>query len=167
MVDNIYIGLGSNKGNRLQSLREAVKKIKEHESCKVLAVSSVYESKPYGNPNQENFYNAVIEIDTGLGVIGLFEFLKNIEKDLGRKEDDVKWGPREIDLDILFLNTLVYDTGDIIIPHPEVFKRDFVIVPLLEIAPDYVPPGQKKKLREIDFSDLDRYIIGKLDSTLI
>ncbi|MGK9367965.1 2-amino-4-hydroxy-6-hydroxymethyldihydropteridine diphosphokinase [Melioribacter sp. Ez-97] len=167
MVDNIYIGLGSNKGNRIQYLREAVKKIKEHESCKVLAVSSVYESKPYGNPNQENFYNAVIEIDTGLGVIGLFEFLKSIEKELGRKEDDVKWGPREIDLDILFLNTLVYDTGDIIIPHPEVFKRDFVIVPLLEIAPDYVPPGQKKKLREIDFSDLDRYIIGKLDSTLI
>lgn len=167
MVNNIFLGLGSNKGDRLYYLRAAVKKINGFESCKVLAASSIYESTPYGNLNQENFYNAVIEIDTGLGVIGLFRFLKNIEKELGRKESSEKWEPREIDIDILFLNTLIYETDDLIIPHPEVYKRDFALIPLIEIAPDFIPPGQKKKIRDFNLSNIEKHIIGKLDYSLI
>ncbi|MCX7797504.1 MAG: 2-amino-4-hydroxy-6-hydroxymethyldihydropteridine diphosphokinase [Melioribacter sp.] len=167
MVNNIFLGLGSNKGDRLYFLRAAVKKIHGFESCKVLSVSSVYETRPYGNSNQENFYNAVIEIDTGLGVIGLHKFLQNIEIELGRKYPHEKWAPREIDIDILFLNTLIYETEELIIPHPEVYKRDFALIPLIEIAPDFVPPGQKKKIKEFDLSNIEKHIINKLDYSLI
>ncbi len=167
MVNNIFLGLGSNKGDRLFFLRSAVKKIHGNQSCKVLSASSIYESKPYGNIHQDNFYNAVVEIDTGLGVIGLFNFLKSIEKELGRNPSSEKWGPREIDIDILFLNTLIYETEELIIPHPEVYKRDFALIPLIEIAPDFVPPGQKKKIRDFDLSNIEKFIIGKLDYSLI
>lgn len=167
MVNNIFLGLGSNKGDRLYFLRSAIKKINGNESCKVLAASSVYESTPYGSISQENFYNAVIEIDTGLGVIALHNFLKNIEKELGRKETNIKWGPREIDIDILFLNTLIYDSNGLIIPHPEVYKRDFALIPLIEIAPNFIPPGTKKKICDFDLLNIEKHIIKKLDYPLI
>lgn len=111
-------------------------------------VSSIYESKPYGNLNQENFFNAVFKIKTYYQPAELFEFLKKVEEIVGRKKT-VIWGPREIDLDILFYNNLIFNDERLIIPHKDILSRDFVLIPLCEIAPDLEHPEMNKKICEI------------------
>lgn len=167
MVDKVYLGLGSNKGDRLKYLQEAVRMISKNDSSKILAVSPVYESLPYGNTEQDNFLNAVVEIDTGLGILTLFHLIKNIEKDLGRTENTVKWGPREIDIDILFFNNLIYETDELVVPHQDVLNRDFVLVPLNDISGEFTYPGTKSRLVNTDISKLKQHIIKKTDYTLI
>lgn len=97
---------------------------------------------------QGEFFNAVFRIRTQLDVKDLFRFLKSVEQKVGRKET-VKWGPREIDLDILFYNDLIYSDDEITIPHKDLMNRDFVLVPLCEIAPDFIHPEVNKKISEI------------------
>ena len=167
MVDKVFLGLGSNKGDRINFLRNAVQRIAADESNKVLAASPVYETLPFGLKEQDNFLNAVIEIDTGHGVVHLFNYIKNVELEIGRTKNEVKWGPREIDIDLIFFNTLIYETDELTVPHPEAMKRDFVLVPLLDIAGDYLFPGTKNKIGLTDLSKLDTYIIKKTDYKLI
>jgi 2-amino-4-hydroxy-6-hydroxymethyldihydropteridine diphosphokinase len=167
MIDKIFLGLGSNKGDRLKYLQRAVTEISATEKCRVLKCSSIYETRPFGNPNQENFYNAVIEIDTVLGAYDLFFFLKSIEAKLGREAIFEKWGPREIDIDLLFYSNLIYDNDQLTLPHPEVLNRDFVIIPMVEIAPDFVHPIVKKQFEDIDLAFNETHIIQKLDYTLV
>lgn len=167
MVDKVFLSLGSNKGDRLSYLRNAVQRIAADESNKVLAVSPVYETLPYGIKEQDNFLNAVIEIDTGYGVVHLFNYLKNIETEIGRTKNEIKWGPREIDIDIVFFNALIYETDELTVPHPEVMKRDFILIPLLDIAGDYFYPGTKSKIKLTDVSKLETYIIEKTNYKLI
>ena len=132
-----YIGLGSNKGDKINYLRKSINELNRSENCSVLEASSVYETKPYGYKDQDNFFNAAIKIKTEFSVIRLLEILKSIEKDLGRSRTQ-KWGPREIDLDLLFFNDLIFSNERVTIPHKEIAKRDFVLVPLCEIAPDFI-----------------------------
>ena len=143
-----YIGIGSNVGVQINKIDFAVELINESPYCEVTAVSSIYESLPYGQIEQEDFFNAVIEIKTYFEPKDLFHFLKSIEKRVGRKLAE-KWGPREIDLDILFYNDLIYSDEDIKIPHKDMLNRDFVVVPLIEIAPDLIHPELHKKISEI------------------
>lgn len=167
MVNNIFLGLGSNKGDRIKFLLNAVEKIKHNTKCILVNSSSVYETTPYGNIDQENFFNAVISISSDLSPDELFDFIKQIEQELGRFELNKKWGPREIDIDILFYNQLIYIKDNLIIPHSEVLKRDFVLVPLIEIAPEFIHPVEGKQLSELSLAGIESHIVTKFDYKLI
>ncbi len=134
-------------------------------SCSITAKSSIYETKPYGNTNQDNFLNAVIEVKTDYWLKELFRLLKLVEEKLGRKKRE-KWGPREIDLDLLFYNQTIYSDHELKIPHEGIMNRDFVIVPLSEIAPDLIIPEKGIKVSEIDLEKIDKNIITKTDYKL-
>ncbi len=167
MVNKAFLGLGSNIGNRLNFLRKAVRLVNESLDNKVLKASSIYESTPLGNKIYDNFYNAVLLIETNLSVDELLKFTQLIERLLGRKKTDEIWAPREIDVDILFYNDLIYNREGLKIPHHGILKRDFVFVPLIEIEPDFVHPVLKQKFNQIDFSNVEKNIIKKLDVSLL
>lgn len=133
-----YIGLGSNLGDRLDNLRRAVVAL-DSGDISVRKVSSVYETDPVGPP-QPDFLNAVCEVETKLSAPALLKGLKSIEVGLGRKARERR-GPREIDLDLLLYGNEVINDPDLKVPHQELTKRTFVLVPLLEVAPDLRLPG--------------------------
>ncbi len=162
MVSNVFLGLGSNIGDRRKFISDACNIIRNNDDATILKVSSYYETSPYGNIEQNNFLNAVIEIKTNFTVEKLYGFVKEIETKLGRKNRETKWGPREIDIDILFYNDLIYRSDRVIIPHPEILKRDFVVVPMIEIAPGFVHPVTKVRISEIDIFEIEKHIISKL-----
>ncbi len=133
----VYIALGTNLGDRLANLHTAIESMPPE--VIVLAKSHVYETPPWGYEDQPAFLNMVIKAETGLGPEALLEHLKQLEVRLGR-EQSFRWGPRSIDLDILFYDDLVIDTPPLIIPHPRLQERAFVLVPLMDVAPDLVHP---------------------------
>ena len=161
----VYIALGSNKGNREDNLRKAAAELNTVPDCRITAKSSVYEAKPYGSVKQDNFLNAVISVETGLWLKKLFFFLKEIEKKLGRTVTK-KWGPREIDLDLLFFDKTIYSDFELNVPHPGIMERDFVIVPFSEIAPDFIYPGQEIRISDVDLNTIEKNIITKTDYKL-
>jgi 2-amino-4-hydroxy-6-hydroxymethyldihydropteridine diphosphokinase len=130
-----YIGVGSNWGDRLATIGGAVAALEELDETRVEAVSHVYESEPWGEADQPPFANAVVAVDTELRADQLMEDLHQIEDKFGRKRE-VRYGPRTIDLDILLFGDEEWTLPDLTIPHPRMAERDFVITPLLEIAPD-------------------------------
>ena len=128
-----YLGVGSNLGNRRKNITRALQKIKALKDTKVLKVSKIIQTLPQGGPvNQGKFLNAALKIQTKIPALKLLGILKKIEKDLGRTKT-VRWGPRTIDLDILFYGDRIINRKDLTIPHPRVFEREFVTRPLLEI----------------------------------
>lgn len=139
----IYIGIGSNVGDRAGYLRDAVNRLVDHADA--IRVSNVYESDPVGVIDQPKFFNAVVEIDTKLEPSKLLKVLKNIEKDLGRV-DRGRWREREIDLDLLFAGDLVIETPELTLPHSEAHRRLFVMRPLAELSPDLVHPKLGKPI---------------------
>ncbi|GAB4291175.1 MAG: 2-amino-4-hydroxy-6-hydroxymethyldihydropteridine diphosphokinase [Ignavibacteriaceae bacterium] len=165
MNNSAYIALGSNKGDRFGYLKHAIGLIDESDEIELCAVSSVYESKAYGIKEQSDFLNAVIMIKTGMEVRELLSFLKDVEKKSGRSAGK-RWGPREIDLDLLFYNKLVLREDEISVPHPGIQFRDFVVVPLSEIAPELIHPVLKIKVSSIKIGEEDRTIISKYSNHL-
>lgn len=161
MVSNVFLALGSNKGDRLNFISEAIRKIFENENCRLVKVSSIYETTPYGTVVQGNFFNAAIEIETSFTIEELFYFVKKVEWKAGRRKSSLRRGPREIDIDIIFYNDLIYNSDKLTVPHKDSLKRDFVMVPLIEIAPEFVHPILNKKLGEIDLSSIEQHIIGR------
>lgn len=155
-----FIALGSNKGERISYLRKAVSNLRNNSKIDLTTSSSVYETKPYGNLKQTNFLNAVIQIKTSFSLAKLFEYLKQLEFKLGR-EETTKWGPREIDLDILFFNDTIIKDQNLTVPHYGIQDRDFVLVPLNEIAPDLFHPVLKQKISDICTEDISKNIIRK------
>jgi 2-amino-4-hydroxy-6-hydroxymethyldihydropteridine diphosphokinase len=160
-----YIAIGSNKGDRFDHLTNAIQEITQDKNNIVENVSSIYETLPYGYKDQGKFYNAVIKIRTSYELIELLDLLKSIEKKIGR-EKNTRWGPREIDLDILFYNDLIYSDDRITVPHKEVTKRDFVLIPLCEIAPDLNHPALNQKICDICIVDSEKTVIGKIQQKL-
>ncbi len=138
----VYLGLGSNRGDRLELLRAALAAASELDRTSVRAISSVYETEPVGEKDQSEFLNAVVEIETALSPHDLLRELKAIEEKLGRK-NRVRWGPREIDIDILYYDNTVLKDDSIQIPHGEIPNRRFVLIPLNEIAQEFVDPARK------------------------
>lgn len=167
MGSNVYLGLGSNKGDRFNYLVSAVKLISQDKNCRLVKSSSVYETKPYGNLVQGNFYNAVILIETKYDLETLYYFLKEIEKEVGREKSEKRWNPREIDVDILFYNNLIYKSEILTVPHKDIMNRDFVLIPFIELAADYIHPILKIKISDTDLSLIDKHIIQKLNNTLL
>jgi 2-amino-4-hydroxy-6-hydroxymethyldihydropteridine diphosphokinase len=135
----VYLGLGSNMGERAEFLRAALRRIGDIESTRVVRVSDYYETEPRLFCDQPDFLNACAEIETGLDAVSLLEALLEIERELGRVRTTSN-GPRPIDLDILFYGHDIVDVEGLRIPHPGLPDRGFVLVPLAEIAPNMVHP---------------------------
>jgi len=157
---NVFLGLGSNVGDRAANVRTAYDLI--HRMIgKVAKHSHLYDTEPWGNTEQESFFNQVIMINTTMDPRELLEAITKIEREMGRtrKEKQAKWGPRIIDIDILFYGKRIIRDKGLDIPHPELHKRAFVLVPLLEIAPDLEHPILKKPIDQLymeceDISDV-------------
>lgn len=133
-MNNSYLSLGSNIGDRLAMLKQAVGLLMQHSSIEVAAISSLYETDPVGFTEQEPFLNMVVHVQTSLSVVELLDYCQEIEQRLHR-ERLVRWGPRTIDLDILLYNTEEVESERLIIPHPRMHERAFVLIPLLELNP--------------------------------
>lgn len=148
MTQKVYIAIGSNLGRRAANCARAVDLIGLLRDTEVTGKSSLYETEPWGVTGQPGFINAVVEVRTSLEPEGLFRALKSIEADMGRK-DAGRWGPRVIDLDIIFYGDMVVEKEGLTIPHPRLHERAFVLVPLNDIAPDLVHPVLKKTVSEL------------------
>jgi len=146
-----FIGLGSNLGDREKNIRDALGMLASANGIEIIKVSSLYETKPYGITDQPDFLNAVVEIGTFLDSFSLLELCLETENSLGRVRIE-KWGPRSVDIDILFYGDSVIHTERLDIPHPLLHEREFVLFPLEEIAPDYVHPVLKKTVNEMKSS---------------
>lgn len=145
----VYLGLGSNMGRRKYNITAALKKLAQESGLDISKVSSLYETEPVGGPKQKKFLNAVAEIQTTLLPEDLLKILKSIEKKIGRTESHAKWGPRVIDLDVLCYDDLIFKNKSLTIPHPLMHERSFVLVPFMEIAPDFKHPVLKKTIRDL------------------
>ena len=144
----VYIGIGSNVGDREKNIREAVGKVDAPEDTRLVEVSKIYETEPVGYLDQNRFLNAVCKIQTLASPENLVSRLQEIEK-LLKRERNIRWGPRTIDLDVLFYDDLVTDNEKIIIPHPRLHERLFVLKPLCDISPYLVHPILKERCYKI------------------
>jgi 2-amino-4-hydroxy-6-hydroxymethyldihydropteridine diphosphokinase len=143
----VYIGIGTNLGDRQKNCLRAVELIKQSR-LSVTKQSSVHETAPWGVTDQPAYLNMAVEIETGLEPAELLSLLKKIEKDMGRQET-MKWGPRLIDLDILIYDDAILHTDTLTIPHPLMHEREFVLEPLAELAEDLVHPVLKRKIGDL------------------
>ena len=143
-----YIGFGSNIGDRLAHIQNAIQTLSKTEGITLQKISSVYKTDPVGYEAQAQFLNGVAAIQTTLPPLSLLHILKDIETAIGRKHR-TRWGPREIDLDILIYGDMCLQTEKLIIPHPEMHRRGFVLVPLAEIAPDLVHPVFQESIQTL------------------
>lgn len=140
----VYLLTGSNLNNPPEQLGVA-KKIIENKLGRILDASSVYQTAPWGKKDQFSFFNQVVKIQTLLNPVDLMLEILLIEKEMGRKREE-PWGPRVIDIDILFFDNRVVNEHNVVIPHPLLHERRFTLVPLHEIAPEMVHPVLKKKI---------------------
>ena len=138
-MKGIYLLLGSNLGDSKTMLTMALELV-DHRIGKIINSSSIYATKAWGIEDQPDFLNQVLEIECALSPQSLLQKINEIEEALGRKRL-IKWGSRIIDIDILYYGELIVDTEDLIIPHPENQNRNFVLVPMTEIAPDFLHPA--------------------------
>ncbi|MEN8240970.1 MAG: 2-amino-4-hydroxy-6-hydroxymethyldihydropteridine diphosphokinase [Chloroflexota bacterium] len=154
----IYLGLGTNLGNRQLNLRTAVTLFSP--KVTVIDQSPIYQTPPWGYTEQADFLNQVIKAETKLRPTALLRYLKRIEKRVGRTAT-FRWGPREIDIDILFYADRVINTRKLTIPHPRLHQRAFMLVPLADLAPDLAHPltGQtiQQHLAEVDCTEIENF----------
>lgn len=132
-----YLGLGANLGDRAGALQRAVNSLMRVPRVAVVAVSGVYVTEPVGGPEQPEFYNAVVAIETGLTARELLELAQRLETDAHRVRHQ-RWGPRTLDVDVLLVGDLQVDEPDLVVPHPRMWERGFVLAPLADVAPELV-----------------------------
>ena len=137
-MHKVFLSLGSNLGDKLENLNNAITKISLNDHIEISSCSNIYESKPMYNLNQDDFLNMVIEIETNFRPLELLRYIKNIEILLGRSLDQKHNYPRVIDIDILDYENQLFNTSELTIPHPKLFERMFVLKPWSEISPDHV-----------------------------
>ncbi len=142
----VYLALGTNMGNRVANLKETIAALPPQ--MEVKAKSKVYETPPWGYAEQEKFLNQVLKVKTYLEPEQLLKHLKRLEVALGRTAS-FQNGPRLIDIDILFYDNLVLESPALVIPHPHVHERGFVLLPMLDIAPDFVHPVKQRSVRDL------------------
>lgn len=146
MDHTVYLSLGSNLGDRAAHLKSAIASLPPQ--MRVVKKSNVYETPPWGYTEQDAFLNQAVMAATYLEPAPLIKHLKRLEVALGRKAT-FRYGPRLIDIDILFYDDLVFDSSALTIPHPHMHERGFVLMPLMDIAPDHVHPVTGKSIREM------------------
>jgi 2-amino-4-hydroxy-6-hydroxymethyldihydropteridine diphosphokinase len=154
----IYLALGTNLGDRFANLQAAIAALPP--AVRVRSRSPVYETLPWGLTSQPAFLNMVLKGETALAPVELLKHLKLLETELGRLPS-VRWGPRRIDMDILFYDQLILDTPELTIPHPRLHERAFVLVPLADLAPSLVHPVLGKPVSQllaaVDTTGVKRY----------
>ena len=161
LKDKVFIALGGNIGAVPQTFDQAIGRLRS--DMKILKVSSYYRAKPAGFTQQNDFYNAAILVHYHYQPIALLDILQKTEKKFGKKFIHPN-GPRSLDLDIVFWGNKTFSSSKLIIPHPRVFVRDFVLVPCAEIAPHYIPVGKTKTLAEL-VANIDKkngYLINRI-----
>lgn len=141
----VYLSLGSNIGDKRKNLLEAIRKIGELENTEVVKSSTILETEPFGYLEQDNFLNACLEVKTLMTAQEFLKVILQIELDMGRVRE-IKWGPRIIDIDMLFYDKEVIEEDNLAVPHPWICEREFVLDPLSEIAPNYIHPLEKKTI---------------------
>jgi len=158
----VYLCLGTNMGDRAENLATAREKLGMH--VEILAWSPIYETAPWGYLDQPDFLNQVIKGKTHLEPMDLLCFLKSIENTMGRLPT-FRNGPRPMDIDILFYDDLILNEGKLVLPHPRIDERAFVLVPMADIAPDLVHPVLEKTISEllaaVDTSGVHKFIVGE------
>ena len=143
---DVYIALGSNIGDRKRHLLKAINKI--HSIGEIISIAPLYLSSAYGFFEQPDFYNSIVLLKTKLEPLKLLNKLKLIEVEVGRK-NRIRWGPREIDLDIIFYNQEIIETNELTVPHPDFKNRSFVLQPLKDIASELKSPKDRKTVAEL------------------
>jgi len=149
-MSRVFLSLGSNLGDRLSNIQQAVSSLSMSEHIKIVKTSSFYETEPWGNKNQEWFINAAVALDTDFTCEELLEFCQNIEVQLGRvRRENEKWAQRAIDIDILMYDNKIIDKPNLIVPHPLMHLRAFVLVPMLEVKSDLIHPVLNKTISDL------------------
>jgi len=147
MQKTIYLGLGANLGDRESNLVEAIANL--HPYVNVTKVSKTYETEPVGYTSQPPYLNIAIQATTNLLPQELCTYIKKIERKMGRQKSEIRYGPRPIDIDILIYEQEIYNTPELTIPHIELTKRAFVLVPMADLAPNLIPSGQNKTINQL------------------
>lgn len=143
-----YVGVGSNLGDRWGRLAAAARELRGEERLAVVRASRVWDAAPMGPP-QPRYLNAVLELETELDARALLEALQGVERACGRTRSGVRWSARTLDLDLLLFGDQVIRTPDLVIPHPGIVSRRFVLAPLAELCPDRVVPGTGRTVAEL------------------
>lgn len=149
-AERVYIGMGSNAGDRLTNLREATRRLSDTHAVRLCEVSGVYETEAHVLPGQEvqpDHFNAVVLIKTTLAPGRLLDKLKELEQIAGRDPAGARWAPRPLDLDILVFGNRILSTDDLEIPHPRIAERRFVLEPFCDLAPDLTLPNTTQTIR--------------------
>ena len=156
-----YIGLGSNLNNPKQQIKDALIALNSTQDVKVAALSSLYQSKPIDDSKQPDYINAVAQFDTDMDAHDLLSVLQQIEKDNGRKRNGQRWEARTLDLDLLLYGNIIIDTATLVVPHPWMYERSFVLYPLQELSPDLIfPDGKTLKQRILNVSASELWLIA-------
>ncbi|RYD55695.1 MAG: 2-amino-4-hydroxy-6-hydroxymethyldihydropteridine diphosphokinase [Sphingobacteriales bacterium] len=146
-MNRVYLSLGSNEGDRIGWLRQSLQMLAEKCGA-IVAISHIYQTAAWGLPDQPDFLNMAVAVDTELSAADVLSKIRLIEEALKRQRT-IKWGQRTLDIDILFFNDEVIDTAELQVPHPHLHKRMFVLVPLADFAPDYLHPVLKKTVLQL------------------
>jgi 2-amino-4-hydroxy-6-hydroxymethyldihydropteridine diphosphokinase len=164
-MKRVFIGLGSNIGDRLGFLRSAVHELERLPETSVHRLSSIYETEPVGKKDQPFFLNMVVECRTNLDAVVIHSECKAIEQRIGRTTS-ARWGPREIDLDLLYFGGECITRDELLVPHPEIAQRKFVLVPMAEVAPEFVDPARMCSIKQLLDSCMDASTVAKTHQTI-
>ena len=160
-----YIGIGSNQGNSIELIKRALDLIDLVPGVKITRVAPLYRTEPIGYTDQPWFYNTVAELEVQVAPFELLDILEDVERKLGRVRT-IRWGPRTIDLDILLFGKNIIDEESLRIPHPLMHLRRFVLVPMVELAPDFIHPAINSKICDICKAELKKNIICKIPQSI-
>ena len=145
-----WLGLGANLQQPLAQLKEAIRRINQTAGIELLQTSSFYRTPPWGDEDQPDFINAVVQVETSLAPLELLRQMQSIENDMGRVRKDRHWGPRMIDIDVLMHGNQTMDSQALMLPHPRMHERAFVLLPLCELDPAIEIPGRGRAVEFLD-----------------
>jgi 2-amino-4-hydroxy-6-hydroxymethyldihydropteridine diphosphokinase len=148
-INIAYLSTGSNLGDKLENCRSGLAALSQTEGIHIDAVSAFYMTEPMEYSDQPWFVNAAVRIRTTLDPLDLLTTLKTLEQKSGRKDSGIRFGPRTLDFDIIFYNDIVLDTPSLIVPHPRLHEREFVLRPICDLAPELMHPVLKKTAGEL------------------